>query len=187
MHKDVIAMFLSVTNKTVYNYEKENRPIIVFLNKYFNENDINEFLQTNKISKLENINNCKKLIEYNRILEIIKLLSKYTVDDLRECLAVSYDDNSFTDYAKVLLALAQKTNMYKIDILKEINYILIGMLDVFDEKSTNQINTYLPIVKSFNKMIGFDFNENDIPVIKQIMSRYEVYNTLYDLDKAPKD
>lgn len=53
MHKDIIAMFLSVTNKTVYNYEKENRPIIAFLNKYFNENDINEFLSTGKMSKLE--------------------------------------------------------------------------------------------------------------------------------------
>lgn len=48
-----IAKILDVTLKSVYNYQKENRPIISFLEKYFTKEELEEFLNTGKIEKLE--------------------------------------------------------------------------------------------------------------------------------------
>jgi hypothetical protein len=53
VHKDLIAKVLGVTVKSVYNYEKENRPIISLLGKYCTDDDIQEFLKSGKISKFE--------------------------------------------------------------------------------------------------------------------------------------
>lgn len=39
--------------KTVSNWKKENRPIMNFLYKYFTKEDLQEFLETGKVSKLE--------------------------------------------------------------------------------------------------------------------------------------
>lgn len=39
--------------KTVSNWKKENRPIMIFLHKYFTKEDLQEFLKTGKVSKLE--------------------------------------------------------------------------------------------------------------------------------------
>jgi len=55
MKKELLVQLMEVSPKTVYNYEKENRKIIVLLKKYFNDEDILEFLETGKITKCENI------------------------------------------------------------------------------------------------------------------------------------
>lgn len=69
VHKELIAKLLGVTVKSVYNYEKEERSIIDLLNKYFDDNDANEFLATGKISRLENN------MVYTNDLDIMKSLN----------------------------------------------------------------------------------------------------------------
>lgn len=163
------------------NWKKENRPITVLIEKYFTDKDLQEFLDTGKISKFDNI---------ERLPEILKLLTKYTAKEFWESIIAAYSD--FDEFKGYALFLTQQMFIEghlkdKFDFLKELDYLLVGRLDVFREDMKNVSEEYLKVINSFNKMIGFDFNENDIPIIKQIMSRYEVYNTLYDLDKAPKD
>jgi len=53
MKKELLVKLLGVSPKTVYNYEKENRKIIILLKKYFKDEDIAEFLETGKISRCE--------------------------------------------------------------------------------------------------------------------------------------
>ncbi len=51
--KQAIKAILSISDKTYYNWKKEKRPIISFLEKYFTEEDLEEFLNTGKLEKLE--------------------------------------------------------------------------------------------------------------------------------------
>lgn len=51
--KKEICKILDVVEASYYNFKRQNRPIIKLLEKYFNEDDLNEFLETGKITKLE--------------------------------------------------------------------------------------------------------------------------------------
>lgn len=50
--KNLIVQMLGISLKSYYNW-KNNRLIITFLEKYFSENELKEFLETEKIRKLE--------------------------------------------------------------------------------------------------------------------------------------
>ncbi len=172
-YKEVASRILGCTLASYYNWDKQDRPIISLLEKYFSKENLQEFLDTGKISKFDNA---------ERLLEILKFLSKYTTKELRVSLAKSFEKNDVLSgtYAR-LIKYSQYSKEDKFDILKDIDYLLF---DVYDEKQKQEVDTpFQDILKGFNSSIGFDFNEDDILVIKQIMQRYEVYNTLYDLDK----
>lgn len=53
--KEQIKKILDISDKTYYNWKNQSRPIISLLEKYFTEEDIQEFLDTGKIFKFENI------------------------------------------------------------------------------------------------------------------------------------
>ena len=60
---------LGNTEKSYYRWKKENRPIIAFLERYFTKEDLEEFLKTGIVSKLENTEDHKMsymLLEYVR-------------------------------------------------------------------------------------------------------------------------
>jgi len=68
MRKQIVQM-LGNTEKSYYRWKKENRPIITFLEKYFTKEDLEEFLKTGIMSKLENTEDNQvsyMLIEYVR-------------------------------------------------------------------------------------------------------------------------
>lgn len=135
MHKDLIAKVLGVTVKSVYNYEKENRPIISLLEKYYTDDDIQEFLETGKISKLESIeldNQFKQLILNDHMLHNaahkLYLLSSGTfkmLDILTDALQdIDSQDDSFTlDNAKQRLVdriyAVEKNSIFKTKAKKE--------------------------------------------------------------------
>ncbi len=173
-YKIVMELF-QFSRQSWNNWKKENRPIVLLIEKYFTNQDLQEFLDTGKISKFENV---------ERLPEILKILTKYTTKDLRVFLAKSYSDNDVLSgaYAR-LVKYSEYAKEDKFDVLKDIDYLLYDVIDEIQRKDKD--TPFQDILVSFNKSIGFDFNENDIPVIRQIMSRYEVYNTLYDLDKTP--
>lgn len=51
--KKAILKLLDVSDKTFYNWKKEKRPIIRLFEKYFTKEDLEEFLETEKITKFE--------------------------------------------------------------------------------------------------------------------------------------
>jgi len=71
--KNSIKKILDISDKTYYNWK--DRPIITLLEKYFTESDLEEFLQTNSISRLESDNTDMEymLIEYARFNLKLKL------------------------------------------------------------------------------------------------------------------
>ena len=46
-----LSLLFGNTPETIRNWIKEKRPIILFLNKYFTNSEIEEFLETNKINR----------------------------------------------------------------------------------------------------------------------------------------
>lgn len=70
-----------------YNWDKQNRPIILLLEKYFSKNELEEFIQTGKIEKLELIkdksaNEVKeafKVVHNEKIIAQIEELKKQLV------------------------------------------------------------------------------------------------------------
>ncbi|MFW0695668.1 hypothetical protein ACN09X_04670 [Aliarcobacter butzleri] len=70
----VIAKLIGNTERTIFTWKKENRSIINFLEKYFSEEDLEEYLRTGKIDRLENPYN-DKIDELEK--RIIKLEEKY--------------------------------------------------------------------------------------------------------------
>jgi predicted flavoprotein YhiN len=53
MKTKMIAEFLGNSERTILRWKEENRPVVNFLEKYFPEQYIEEFLNTGKIEKLE--------------------------------------------------------------------------------------------------------------------------------------
>jgi len=51
----VIADLIRNDPKTIYRWKKQNRPIINLLEKYFTKQDLEEFLQTGQVKKMENL------------------------------------------------------------------------------------------------------------------------------------
>ena len=77
--KSAVAKLLDVSERSVYNWSKENRPIITFLYKYFSKEDIQEYLQFGQIEKLELLNLSDPITteEFQSLSIILYKLEKY--------------------------------------------------------------------------------------------------------------
>ena len=65
IHYKKVEQLFSFTRQTWAKWQKENRPIVTLIEKYFNDEDLEEFLNTNEIQKMENlkyVNEFKKFI-----------------------------------------------------------------------------------------------------------------------------
>lgn len=54
--KNIIENFFGFAFPTYYRWKKEQRPVITFLEKYLSNQEIEEFLETGKIEKLDHVN-----------------------------------------------------------------------------------------------------------------------------------
>lgn len=173
--EQIMVELFEFSSPTYYKWKKhEKRKIFDLLEQYFTKEELEEFLETGKISALARIEN-RKIVNYIRESEIIKLLTKYKVEDLALSLAKSLES------AGVISGTSKRLHKTKTkyDFLKELERILD---DLSHEISKGEDTTFQSIIESFNEEIGFDFNRHDKSVIYPITTRYKVYNTLYDLD-----
>lgn len=65
MEKQVLELF-QYSRNTYYVWKRQRRPIILLLEKYFSEQELQEFLDTGKISKLEKSKVCDELLTHYR-------------------------------------------------------------------------------------------------------------------------
>lgn len=66
---ETIVKILGVSKNSYWNYKNQERPIIFLLEKYFKKEELEEFLETGKISRLENN------MVYTNDLDLIKSLN----------------------------------------------------------------------------------------------------------------
>jgi len=204
--KETMAAIFSTAEGTYYKWKREKRPIINLLEKYFPKEDLEEFINTGKIGKQELIKNIdskdleqklnEKNLNQNRLNEIIKLLTIYNVQTLRNAFYEALSKN------KVMLAATieylnprNSKQITKLDFLIKFEKFLDEY--VKEKESTHPLPDYLDkndpknqiwygseqALNDFNDKIGFDFSESDRVLVYNIISRYKVYNTLYVLDK----
>ncbi|MCD4759167.1 MAG: hypothetical protein K8R39_12915 [Arcobacteraceae bacterium] len=193
--KKILCDLFGITARSYSNWAKEDRAVISFFEKgYIAKNEIEEFLESNKIKKFElikelsveeleaKLSNIGNYDRDQRVHEIIKFMQLSSPADIANILLLNitkqYDKNSIGIDTRIISKLENlKTNFiflkYFLEILEDMN----------KEKNLeyNQMNQI--IIDDFNKEVGFDFSINDIPILLYILSRFKVYNTLYEIDE----
>ncbi len=152
--KNSIKKILDISDKTYYNWK--DRPIIALLEKYFTKSDLEEFLQTNSINRLESDNTDIEymLIEYARY----NLKSKLDLILLKP----SWIDISKKFPRKIFLDVINEIkNSPKIDIekYKSKEYLI------------EKFETHKPILEGMNKRN----KELVIKLISENLSSLECY------------
>lgn len=125
--KENIKKILDISDKTYYNWKNQNRPIIELLHKYFQDNEITEFLETGRISRLEDnkdqelLNNEASKI-YNHFISVLYLKDKSL---LRLFLVVINNANETSANLNLnfidLVFESKGSKKDKINLLKEFN------------------------------------------------------------------
>jgi len=69
MKKEIIETLFGYSEATYYRWKKEERPIIKLIENYFDDEEIEEFVKTGKISKYDGYN---KLTEHKQIIQILE-------------------------------------------------------------------------------------------------------------------
>jgi len=88
--KNSIKKILDIADRTLYNWKKEGKPIVVLLEKYFTKEDLEEFLETGKIRRLENYDasNADPLfveyIKFNLVSKIDIIKGKGLIDSFNK-------------------------------------------------------------------------------------------------------
>ncbi|QNM90613.1 hypothetical protein HOO34_02465 [Aliarcobacter cryaerophilus] len=127
--KENIKKILDISDKTYYNWKNQNRPIIELLHKYFQDNEITEFLETGRISRLEDnkdqelLNNEASKI-YNHFISVLYSKDKSL---LRLFLVVINNANETSANLNLnfidLVLEAEGNKKDKINLLKEFSKI----------------------------------------------------------------
>ncbi len=88
--EEIFTQLFQFSVPTFYNWQREKRPIMELLDKYFTKEDLEEFLEYGTVEKLEFTN----LQDYgNRVAEFVKILDK-----LRDFLYQDYINVTHTSY-----------------------------------------------------------------------------------------
>jgi len=79
--KQAVSKFLNISDRTVYKWKTENRPIINFLYTYFQKNDLYEYIETGKMKKLEVLQQMSNVSKYEMTLmsRILESVEEYTI------------------------------------------------------------------------------------------------------------
>lgn len=71
-----IMKLCSFSRNSYYVWKREGRPIIQFLEKYFSDEELEEFLEQGSIAKLDNFNNNKTITNIEVLNEVSSLVKK---------------------------------------------------------------------------------------------------------------
>lgn len=83
-YDELISNFFGFSIPTYYNWKREKRPIIKLIDKYFSEDELMEFLENERIAKLEILNIVESQIERDsfEVLQIFKQINQLADNSL---------------------------------------------------------------------------------------------------------
>ena len=158
--KEIIEKFFETTEATYYRHKKQNRPVIRFIEKYFTEDDLQEFLETGQINRLEeNSISYTKLELYEKILEDNALFSSkdklnrffsgriLIKDILVDVLNHMSSNTSQYTIENTKQSLIQQLKGSEINWLKTKTQGKIDLLSEFVENNISDIEAYAMIKK----------------------------------------
>lgn len=178
---NAIVNILGVSKNSYWNYKKQERPIIAFLEKYFSKDDLEEFLNYGRVSKLEYLNSMREN-EINFLFKFINLLeelhSLYTLDDFSKIVGENESADEYSDYKKKCpntidyLCFAIIKNEHNI---LNIFDMLIRHYDEYKSKINNQMTSYyLDDIYNICKKQSLD---------KELINFVAINNSLYYFKK----
>jgi hypothetical protein len=112
-YKQVASKILGCSLASYYSWDKQKRPIISLLEKYFTQEDLEEFLETGEISS-PTTQRLKKLEDKVSFLESILLVQN------------SIDDQTMADYAGAPIKTLQEWKQTKPELISTIIQSLIN-------------------------------------------------------------
>lgn len=125
----IMSDLFKYSPQTYFNHKKEKRPILELLEKYFTKRDIEEFLETGKISKLEE-------------LEDLKIINNLIIDIYNNFVSSLYKKRA--SLLKLFLLVLHKSVVINSDIYN--NFIEL----IFDSESEKEDKVEL--LKEFQKI-----------------------------------
>lgn len=141
--KNIITELFGFAAPTYYRWKKENRPIVNLLEKYFSDEELNEFLLTNKIERLEQINDFK-LLKIESIKLYIDFTQNINEQELELFLSICYQtQKDFKDISQYYIDLILDVNFkkdIKVSILKKMQNISNHTLFFYGIKQLIQNN-----------------------------------------------
>lgn len=104
--KQLICDILDIADRTFYKFKTENRPIIQLLEHYFDEDDLQEFLTTRKMSKLDNVDNIADLVrqQIDDKIELPNTLQLFFIDfyPILKEIYTTLEDSELSDFYSLL-------------------------------------------------------------------------------------
>lgn len=122
-NNELMSKLFGFSAPTYFRWKKEKRPIIDLIEKFFSKEELEEFLKTGEISKLEKVKNANNQID--NINDLLIDNAKYTVKEkLYKVFESSMLEKIYTYLSKKILIrvldkLSIKNNEYPINLSKE--------------------------------------------------------------------
>ncbi len=142
MTNSSIARLFKMTPQGIGKWKKEKRPIITFIEKYFTDKDIEEFLNIGKIERFEIIQNNNYLI--NKSIKLYNAIN----------LSLEFKAK------KIFFLELTKLHFYKIEDVSNIIFYLIKDEDLdlstFDTDDISEMSVRLNLFKIFQKIDSFE-------------------------------
>jgi len=166
--KEEICDLLGISLKSYYNWKK-SRKIISFLEEYFDNNEIQEYMLTKKMTKLE-------------------LIKNYSIEELKVKLNTKHVDPVHGTEDYLIVNIRYKiSNHIKKSILQDVLKKVLSENNLID--TTNDINSkdlLIKAIKNFQTSIKrseFEDKKNDT---LQFITNYLISNEVFLIIKYPE-
>lgn len=102
----ILSTILDNSERTIQRWRKENRPIVKFFDKYFTDNDLQEFIDTGSTQRLEEINNIVNLVrqQIDDKIELPNTLQLFFIDfyPILKDIYITLERNELSDFYLLL-------------------------------------------------------------------------------------
>ena len=106
--RHIVSRLLDISERSYYTFKKQGRPVIRLLETYFSKSDLEEWIEYEKISKLDILKDFEAILQGSK-LDYLKFVS--------EELNFTLEHDSFTDlYYKLLIYLYDMQKLENADI-----------------------------------------------------------------------
>jgi len=198
MKNKTIYNLFDFTEKTLYNWKKEDRPILELIEKYFTDNEIKEFLEKREISKWEFLKH-----SYDREMNENIIAFKNILDDISDEL-INFNDKGTLEnmsiiFMKIILFLSDEANISKFYNISELIMVYAREKDEGLSDSIIELNkivsskvhnkSFIPFLHQLGRNDLIDlFNDKPFELKKYEIEHYFVQYILpyWNLKYIPK-
>jgi len=144
-----ISILIGNSERTIFKWKKENRPILSLLEKYFTKDDLAEFLETEKIEKFDNILKIQNIVINNNINKYIDTFIQKTQSN-----TIKFSGNFFIDFYFSFLSYFNKFDMEKSFSCLIHDYLIDYSSDKYMYPlQLKTINNYLYLFNDFDDLM----------------------------------